>query len=64
MGNQYDFVTNKRFDSFVNNDFFHLRNEVGKNSKTLAFIKGQLVLLLPLVLVVLTILVSIANKVF
>ena len=53
MSDENQFVTGIEFDRFVINDFEHLKEKVGKIDKAVSFIKGQLVILIPLILVIL-----------
>jgi len=53
MSDENQFVTGIKFDRFVANDFEHLKEKVGKIDKAVSFIKGQLVILIPLILVIL-----------
>ena len=48
-----DWLTKSEFKKFVENDHTHLIHRVGKIERTVSFIKGQLLVLIPLVLAVL-----------
>jgi len=48
--NNNDHCSKEEFNKFVTNDFKHLRIEVHKLKRAVFFIKGELLVLIPLIL--------------
>ena len=58
MGDQ--FLSEKRFDKFIENDFAHLESALSATKGRVNYILGTLVVLVPLVLAILGIVVTLA----
>lgn len=58
MPDNKDFLTREEFVHFKNNEFFHLERQVDKISSRLAFIQGQLFIIIPASLAILGVLLK------